>query len=83
MAFAFGFAAIRMVRAQSPIMSFRFENVESISDIELPEITIECDTNPYWLGRCWSARYDNNNVFLGCEFSGRSDSSCFGEIYKP
>ena len=81
-AFAFGLVTVMMTDVKSLITPSRFENIESISDVDPPEIVIECDSNPYGLGRCWSARYDDNNVFLCCEFSCRSDSKCFGEIYR-
>ncbi len=83
--FLFELATLKVISSHHYDSKLHFENIESMTDVELPEFEIVCDINPYWLGRCWIGRFENDRdgtgKFLGCEFIGRPDTSCMGDIY--
>ena len=85
MVFAFGFAAIREISNQIASSKVQFENVETLSDIELPEIIVGCSSDPTTGGWCWKSKYENDDerygMFLGCKFLGNPQTCCTGNIY--
>lgn len=64
-------------------------NVEAVSDNELPVVEVMCSYEPsiHGIGQCWDEVYEQDregNVnFKGCRFSGKTTDHCIGEKYVP
>ena len=76
-------AGVYLTNGQQPTQNdLTLAGVEAVADIELPEVIIECDTDPtIKYARCWIPRYKNNDPrqgFDGCQFNGSPMSSCNG-----
>lgn len=69
---------------QSDQSALTLDGVEAVADVEGPEVTITCDTDPTSMyARCWIAESDRDGtghlVFRGCRFNGQEQSRCMGE----
>lgn len=68
--FAFSYANTQTPQASNQTL----DNVEALTDIELPEVTIECGA---FFGRCWKEVDDNREEFgYRCEFDGNPEYYC-------
>ncbi|MDE5688485.1 MAG: hypothetical protein K2I18_07675 [Paramuribaculum sp.] len=58
-------------------------NVEAVSDNELPPVEITCCASPMvGNGQCWDEVVDRDGIMVGCRYRGNINFHCMGEIYQ-